>query len=83
MQVINQVEKLIMPGGESTTMRLLLQKHGLWEELKRFCKTKPVFGTCAGAILLAKKIGLGAEESLGVVNITLERNSYGRQINSF
>lgn len=79
---LQQVDKLIMPGGESTAMRLLLKKHGLWDNLKEFVKTKSIFGTCAGAILLAKSID-GAEESLGAIDITIKRNSYGRQIASF
>lgn len=79
---LHKVDKLIMPGGESTAMRLLLKKHGLWDSLKKFAKTKPIFGTCAGAILLAKSID-GAEESLEAIDITIKRNSYGRQIASF
>ena len=79
---LQQVDKLIMPGGESTAMRLLLKKHSLWDNLKKFAKTKPIFGTCAGAILLAKSIN-GAEESLDAIDIAIKRNSYGRQIASF
>lgn len=78
------VDRLILPGGESTTMRLLAQKHGLWSDLKVFCKTHPVFGTCAGAILLAQTIDSEhTEESLQAIDITINRNSYGRQIDSF
>lgn len=77
-----KIDKLIMPGGESTAMRLMLQKHGLWNDLKDFAKSKPVFGTCAGAILLADTINTG-EESLGAIKIDIKRNSYGRQIDSF
>jgi len=83
---LHKIDKLIIPGGESTAIRLLLQKHGLWDELKDFCSTKPVFGTCAGAILLAKRIkseNEAGEESFGVIDITIVRNSYGRQIDSF
>ena len=83
---LHRVDKLIIPGGESTTMRLLLQKHGLWDELKDFCATNQVFGTCAGAILLSKTIQTdsgGNEESFGVIDITIARNSYGRQVDSF
>lgn len=77
-----KIDKLIMPGGESTAMRLMLQKHGLWASLKEFVKINPVFGTCAGAILLAASINTG-EESLGAIAIDIKRNGYGRQINSF
>lgn len=82
---LKKSDKLIMPGGESTTMRLLLKKHQLWDELKKFCQTKQVFGTCAGAILLAKNIDAknADEDSLEAIDITIMRNSYGRQIDSF
>jgi pyridoxal 5'-phosphate synthase pdxT subunit len=79
---LQKVDKLIIPGGESTTMRLLLKKHGLWPMLEEFTKTNPVFGTCAGAILLAKTIN-NHEESLAAIDINIKRNSYGRQIASF
>lgn len=79
---LNKIDKLIIPGGESTTIRLLLQRHGLWDEIKHFAQYKPVFGTCAGAILLSKNINTG-EESLNAIDIDIKRNSYGRQINSF
>lgn len=77
------IDKLTIPGGESTAMRILLKKHNLWDSLKDFCHNKPVFGTCAGAILLAQKIDDGIEESLEIMNIDIARNSYGRQIDSF
>lgn len=80
---LNSVDKLILPGGESTTMRTLLQKHKLWDSLKEFCKRRPTFGTCAGAILLAQCIDDGGAESLAAIDIDASRNSYGRQINSF
>lgn len=77
-----KIDKLIMPGGESTAMRLMLQKHGLWGLLQDFVKTNPVFGTCAGAILLAKNIDTN-ETSLDVIDVDIKRNGYGRQIDSF
>lgn len=84
---LNCVDKLIIPGGESTAIITVLKKHDLWEPLKEFCRTKPVFGTCAGAILLAKKThGLekfGLDNSLAVMDIEVRRNSYGRQLDSF
>lgn len=86
-QELASVDKLIIPGGESTAIVTVLKKHFLWESLKEFCRTKPVFGTCAGAILLAKKThGLerfGADNSLAIMDIEVRRNSYGRQLDSF
>ena len=76
------VDGLILPGGESTTMLRFLDRHGLFEVLKEFCASRPVFGTCAGAILLAKEVRNPAQRSLGALNATVERNAYGRQIDS-
>lgn len=77
------IDKLVIPGGESTAMRIMLKKHNMWDSLREFCGTKPVLGTCAGAILLASKIDDGADESLCSMDIDVTRNSYGRQIESF
>lgn len=79
-----EVDGLILPGGESTTMRRLIDKYDFMEPLKQFAKeNKPMFGTCAGLILLAKQI-VGYDEShIGVFDITVERNSFGRQRESF
>lgn len=76
---------LIIPGGESTTVGKLLRRFGLRDEIiKRVKKGMAVWGTCAGAILLAKKIvGKENADSLKLMNITVERNAYGRQIDSF
>ncbi len=87
MQVRNaedfdNIDGLIIPGGESTTMLKLLHIDGLMDALKNFAKTKPVFGTCAGAILLAKNVSGPAQESLGILDIGVERNGYGRQRDS-
>jgi len=79
---LEQVEGLIIPGGESTTMLKLLRAENLIEPLKHFAEVKPVFGTCAGAILLASKVTNPAQESLNVVDIDVERNAYGRQLDS-
>lgn len=73
------IDGLIIPGGESTTMIKLLGYDGMMLALKKFTKEKPVFGTCAGAILLAKEVTPPPQESLGVVDMTVERNAYGRQ----
>jgi pyridoxal 5'-phosphate synthase pdxT subunit len=76
------VDALIIPGGESTTMLKLLQAENLFEPLAAFGLKKPIFGTCAGAILLAKNVLSPRQESLGLVDLTVERNAYGRQIDS-
>lgn len=76
------IDGLIIPGGESTTMLELLQGEGLLEALREFGKSKPVFGTCAGAILLASEVLNPPQPSLGLMDLTVERNAYGRQIDS-
>ena len=74
---------LIIPGGESTSMRRLSREDGMLDELKRYGESKPVMGTCAGLILLSRKIENSDEPTLGLIDITIKRNAYGRQINSF
>jgi 5'-phosphate synthase pdxT subunit len=76
------LDGLILPGGESTTMLRFLQKHRFFESLKEFCGSKPVFGTCAGTILLAREVRNPAQRSLGILDAVVERNAYGRQIDS-
>jgi len=76
------IDGLIMPGGESTTMLKFLEQRGFFETLKAFVHTTPTFGTCAGVILLAKDVTNPAQKSLGALDVTVERNSYGRQIDS-
>lgn len=76
------LDGLILPGGESTTVLRFLEKRGLFESLEEFCRRKPVFGTCAGAILLACEVRNPAQRSLGVLDAVVERNAYGRQIDS-
>lgn len=73
---------LILPGGESTTMLKLLDLENLTGPLREFAAVKPVFGTCAGAILLAREVTHPAQPSLGLMDIGVERNAYGRQIDS-
>ena len=79
---LRDLDGLIIPGGESTTMLKLLRYDGLMEPLSEFGREKPIFGTCAGAILLAKDVSNPAQESLGLMDIGVERNAYGRQIDS-
>lgn len=76
------LDGLVLPGGESTTMLKFLERRHLFGELKHFCSTHPVFGTCAGAILLARKVTNPAQTSLGLLDAVVERNAYGRQIDS-
>ena len=79
---LDQIDGLIIPGGESTTMLKLLRYEGLLDCLAEFGRRKPMFGTCAGAILMAKEVLHPSQESLGLVDIAVERNAYGRQIDS-
>ncbi len=73
---------LIIPGGESTTISRVARASGLFEPLRQFVAHKPTWGTCAGAILLAKRI-TGEAAHLAVMDITVTRNAFGRQIDSF
>lgn len=79
---LDGLDGLILPGGESTTMLKFLEKHGFFEALENYCAKRPVFGTCAGAILLAREVHHPAQRSLGVLDAVVERNAYGRQIDS-
>jgi len=76
------IDGLVIPGGESTTMLKLLHYDGLMEPLARFGREKPIFGTCAGAILLARDVTHPSQESLALIDIGVERNGYGRQLDS-
>ena len=76
------IDGLVMPGGESTTMLKFLEQRGFFDLLKDFVHKTPTFGTCAGVILLANDVTNPAQKSLGALDVTVERNSYGRQIDS-
>jgi 5'-phosphate synthase pdxT subunit len=76
------VEGLIIPGGESTTFLKFLERDGFLHALEGFVRNKPTFGTCAGCILLAKEVLHPTQQSLGVLDVAVERNAYGRQIDS-
>lgn len=89
-KMLNEIDGLIIPGGESTTIGMLLVKYNMLHTLKsRIERGMPVFGTCAGAILLAEdiegqaRLGGMLQPSLGVMDITVQRNAYGRQADSF
>lgn len=78
------IDGLILPGGESTTMRRLLDLYGMMEPLRKFAKEgHPMFGTCAGLILLANSLVGYDQPHLGVMDVKVERNSFGRQVDSF
>src|SRR5579871_5828197 len=78
---LDEVDALVIPGGESSTFLKLLGEHGM-EKLRDFVHTKPTFGTCAGAILLATEVENPKQQGLGALNISIRRNAYGRQIDS-
>ena len=78
---LDGIDGLIIPGGESSTFLKLLGEAG-FEKLKEFVRRKPVFGTCAGAILLAKEIENPSQQGLGALDVGIRRNAYGRQIDS-
>lgn len=81
---LNGIDGLILPGGESTTMRRLIDLYGMMEPLRVFANEgHPMFGTCAGLILLAKSLVNYDQSHLGVMDVTVERNSFGRQVDSF
>lgn len=77
------LDALIIPGGESTTIGKLATEYGLIEPLREFAKTKPTWGTCAGMIFLAKDIGHDRQPILGLMDLKVDRNAFGRQIDSF
>jgi 5'-phosphate synthase pdxT subunit len=80
---LDQVDGLVIPGGESTTFLKFLNRDGFLQKLRDFVKAKPTFGTCAGAILLAKEVSNPAQEGLDAIDIGIRRNAYGRQLDSF
>lgn len=82
---LEKIDGLIMPGGESTTMDKLIDRFGLREPLREFGTHKPIWGTCAGMIMLSDKIekNQSAVKPLGLLDIDVERNAYGRQVFSF
>ena len=79
---LDQIDGLVIPGGESTTMSLLIDTYNMFEPLVKFGMTKPVMGTCAGLILMAQVVNDDRIHPLGLINIVIERNAYGRQIQS-
>jgi pyridoxal 5'-phosphate synthase pdxT subunit len=81
---LDDVSALIIPGGESTTMRKLIDRWGLRQPILDLAATgAPMFGTCAGMIVLAREIAGGEEPILPLLDVTVERNAFGRQLDSF
>ncbi|MGO9208934.1 MAG: pyridoxal 5'-phosphate synthase glutaminase subunit PdxT [Terriglobales bacterium] len=80
---LDAVDALVIPGGESTTFLKFLEKGGFLDKLREFVRAKPAFGTCAGAILLASEVADPPQPSLGALDISVRRNAYGRQLDSF
>jgi len=76
------LDGLVIPGGESTTMLKLLKAEDMVEPLMEFGRKRPIFGTCAGAILLASEVTHPFQPGLGLMDISVERNGYGRQVDS-
>jgi len=82
VEELDALDGLILPGGESTTILKFLERKNFFDALKDFVGTRPVFGTCAGAILLAREVRHPHQRSLGALDAVVERNAYGRQIDS-
>ena len=76
---LDEIDAIIIPGGESSTMLKFLERGGFLQKLKDFVRAKPTFGTCAGSILLASSVENPPQESLGGMDIAVRRNAYGRQ----
>ena len=79
---LDDIDGIVIPGGESSTFLNFLSERGFLEKLRDFVSTKPTFGTCAGAILLATKVENPPQPSLNALDIRIRRNAYGRQIDS-
>src|SRR5947209_1385770 len=76
---LDAIDAIVIPGGESSTFLNFLAERGFLEKLRNFISTKPTFGTCAGAILLANEVENPPQQSLGALDIRIRRNAYGRQ----
>ncbi|MCM3763201.1 pyridoxal 5'-phosphate synthase glutaminase subunit PdxT [Alkalihalobacillus oceani] len=84
VEQLADLDGLVLPGGESTTMRRLIDRYGFFEPLKQFAEAnKPIFGTCAGLILMAEEIVGYPEGHLAVMKMKVQRNAFGRQRESF
>jgi pyridoxal 5'-phosphate synthase pdxT subunit len=83
-EALESVDGLVIPGGESTTVGMLLERYSLMEPLRRRIEEGlPVFGTCTGLILMAKEIEGSPQPRIGCMDVAVQRNAYGRQVDSF
>jgi len=81
---LKDIDALVIPGGESTTMIRLLVEYNLLDEVKKYAgQGMPIFGTCAGMVLLSKKIENSHQLTLGLMDTVVKRNAFGRQVDSF
>lgn len=80
---LKDCDGIVLPGGESTTFVKLLKKTGLFEAVQNFAENRAVMGTCAGLIALANRLSNNTMETLGLIDMEVERNAYGRQVDSF
>ncbi len=80
---LNGIEGLIIPGGESTTLTHLMKRMNFYNPIIHFSKKYPILGTCAGLIMMAKRVNHPLVKPLGLLNMDVDRNAYGRQIHSF
>ncbi len=80
---LKQIDALIIPGGESTVISKMINQYGFFDKLIEFAKTKSVYGTCAGAIIMSKKVNDDRVKPLGLIDVTSIRNAWGRQVDSF
>ncbi|OEF97602.1 pyridoxal 5'-phosphate synthase glutaminase subunit PdxT [Desulfuribacillus alkaliarsenatis] len=83
VEQLADIDGLIIPGGESTTIGKLMRKYGFDVAIREFAEAKPIMGTCAGMIVLAKEIVGNEEPHLQLLDISIERNAFGRQVDSF
>ena len=84
VEELNAVDGLIIPGGESSTVGMLLERYGVMEPLReRIEAGMPVFGTCTGLILMAREIEGSGQPRIGCMDVSVQRNAYGRQVDSF
>ena len=79
----NEISGLIIPGGESTTMTDLIYRSGLHNNIYSFSRSKPILGTCAGLIMMSRLVNDDRVKPLNILDIEVDRNAYGRQVNSF
>lgn len=83
VEQLAELDGIILPGGESTTIGKLMRQYGFIDALQQFAQTKAIFGTCAGMILLASEIVGGEPAHLQLMDIQVQRNAFGRQVDSF